>query len=353
MPFIDREDIQGILLHGYRSLPFARYHLLSFGSGEARRVLSRLVVDISSADEPRATARRNLALTASGLRALGLGEPQLSQFPREFRQGMAHPERAAALGDVRDESPEHWQFGGPSSAPIDALYMTFAATREQFDESCVERERLFERFAVTFRAQDAYLREAQRICGERPERRAKEVPLGEFVLGQRDALGERHPGPFVPIKYGFRPMPAWSRAHKSFDFGQNGSYLALRLLERNGPIAPAHDAELAVQHARRALGPEQALAHRLIRRSRSYDGGLWFMALNADLRRQFEFVQQSYLNAPAMPGPASDVDPLVGRLPGPSGDGAGQWQPRFRMRGGAYFFLPGIRALNYLAEVGG
>jgi len=350
---VDREDIQGILLHGYRSLPFARYHLLSFAAGEARRVLSRLVVDISSAAEPRAVARHNLALTASGLRALGLGDPELTQFSREFRQGMAHPERAAALGDVRSESPEHWHFGGPNSAPIDALYMTFAASRAKLEELCLERERLFERFGATFRAQDARLRDTPRVASERPARRAKQVPLGEFVLGQRDVLGERHPGPFVPVKYGFRPMPEWSRAKRAFDFGQNGSYLALRQLERNGSGDPHGDAELVLQHARRALGPEQSLSHRLLRRSRNYDGGLWFIALNADLRRQFEFVQQSYLNAPAMPGPASDVDPLVGRAPEPRSDGTRQAQPRFLVRGGAYFFLPGIRALNYLAEEAG
>src|SRR4051794_40814873 len=86
---VDRDDIQGIVLHGYRSLPFARYHLLSFGAGDPRQVLARLVSDISSCSEPRAEHRVQLALTASGLTALGLSSQVLARFSREFRQGMA------------------------------------------------------------------------------------------------------------------------------------------------------------------------------------------------------------------------------------------------------------------------
>jgi len=97
---VDRDDIQGIVMHGYRSLPFARYYLLGFAGGDPRPALARLVNDVSSCSEPRAEHRLQLALSASGLSALGLSSQVLAQFPREFRQGMAHPERSAALGDT-------------------------------------------------------------------------------------------------------------------------------------------------------------------------------------------------------------------------------------------------------------
>jgi hypothetical protein len=344
---VDRQDIQGIVLHGYRSLPFARYHLLGFGAGEPRQVLARLVNEISSSAEPRASWRLQFALTASGLGALGLSAQALAQFSREFRQGMAHPERSAALRDVGDEAPEAWEFGGPTTPPLDALCLTYAETRAQLAELSGAQERLLERFGMAVRSYDAELLEGWVSARPAPRlRRSQRVPHGEFVLGERDVVGDRQRGPFVPVKYGTRPMPDWSRRERAFDFGQSGSYLVLRKLTREAPFEPAADARFAAAHAGRALGSESSRAHRLLRRSRRLTDGLWFMALNASIRRQFEFVQQSRCNAP---GPDGARDPLIGRA---SGRTAGESR-QFRVRGGGYFFLPGIRALNYLAEPGG
>ncbi|MEO6601651.1 MAG: hypothetical protein ABIQ16_17375 [Polyangiaceae bacterium] len=344
---MDRDDIQGLVLHGYRSLPYARYHVLGFGAGEPRQVLARLVTEISSSSEPRASWRLQCALTASGLGALGLSPSTLAQFSREFRQGMAHPERSAALGDVGDEAPDGWEFGGPSTHPLDALCLTYARTREQLDELGGAQERLFGRFGMIVRSYEA---EALAATASAPPPlrvpRGQRVPLGEFVLGERDIVGERQRGPFVPVKYGTRPMPAWSRAERAFDFGQNGSYLVLRKLIRETPTEPAANARLVAAHASHALGLASSRAHRLLRRSRRLSDGLWFMALNASIRRQFEFVQQSQCNEPGLGG---ERDPFIGRRPGRAADESRQ----FRVRGGAYFFLPGIRALNYLVEPGG
>ncbi|HEY1532411.1 MAG TPA: hypothetical protein VGF76_00280 [Polyangiaceae bacterium] len=360
---MDRQDIQGIVLHGYRRERFARYHLLTFGAGQPRQVLTRLVTEISDADEPRAQVRRNLALTASGLRSLGLGDQEMAQFAREFRQGMAHPERSLALGDVADESPEHWDFGGPNTPPLDALWLTFAQSEAQLDELSEQHERVFARFGLTAYVQDARLGPELRDhlgyemkplsdASRAARRQAKRTALGECVLGERDAVGERKRGPLVPIKHSQRPMPDWVRAKNALDFGKNGSYLVLRKLQLN-TLAGRRDERALAEHVQRARGPEQALAHRLLRRSRPYGGvsdetrGLLFVALNADIRAQFELMQQSYFNAP-LPGAASEADPFVGRVPGRPSE-----RRLARLRGGGYFFLPSLRALNYLAESGG
>ena len=102
--------------------------------------------------------------------------------------------------------------------------------------------------------------------------------------------------------------------------------------------------------------------HRLLRRGRVFaeDGeqGLQFVALNANLGRQFEFVQHSWLNDPKFAGLRTDLDPLVTPRT-PDGVFTIPGEP-FRTRvaglpefvttlGGAYFFLPGRRALRYLA----
>lgn len=121
--------------------------------------------------------------------------------------------------------------------------------------------------------------------------------------------------------------------------------------------------------------------HRLVRRGRAYgpklpgdmprgdDGvarGLYFVALNADIRRQFEFVQQTWLNGCKFAGLSGERDPLVGRdardaddelSPRPFTVPARPVRQRYEhlpkvvhVRGGEYFFLPGMRALNYLAD---
>lgn len=90
--------------------------------------------------------------------------------------------------------------------------------------------------------------------------------------------------------------------------------------------------------------------------------GLHFLCLCADIDRQFEFVQQAWINSRKFGGLANDSDPLLSnpKLPGiGASDFTFQAQPvsrriaglpQFvRTRGGAYFFLPGRRSLRYLA----
>jgi Dyp-type peroxidase family len=138
-------------------------------------------------------------------------------------------------------------------------------------------------------------------------------------------------------------------------------------------------------HVRRSnprdtLGPDAATAlatanrHRILRRGRSYgvrpkdrrtdDGvprGLHFLCLNSDIERQFEFVQQTWVNNPVFGGLDGEVDPLVGNLVKGDEIFTVQADPlrtrvhnleRFvTVKGGAYFFLPSIRALRYLANL--
>lgn len=128
-----------------------------------------------------------------------------------------------------------------------------------------------------------------------------------------------------------------------------------------------------------APSPEESLTevarHRILRRGRPYgpiakgsprerarpddtDRGLIFVALNASFRRQFEFVQQTWVNNPKFTGLYDERDPLVstydaGRytLPGSPARRRLPDLPRFvTVRGGGYFFVPGLRALEWLAS---
>jgi deferrochelatase/peroxidase EfeB len=113
--------------------------------------------------------------------------------------------------------------------------------------------------------------------------------------------------------------------------------------------------------------------HRILRRGRRYrdsgsetdKDGLRFVALNANIARQFEFIQTSWIVNPKFNGLNED-DPLVGNhaplLTGAKTNGFTRPQdgglschvhglPLFvTVRGGAYFFLPGLSALRYIAR---
>lgn len=126
--------------------------------------------------------------------------------------------------------------------------------------------------------------------------------------------------------------------------------------------------------------------HRLLRRGREYgpglsppdalqsgqrdlsERGLHFICLNSNIARQFEFVQSAWLMSTKFNGLSEESDPLVGnREPVygcprtntfslPRENGLRQRLndlPQFvTVRGGAYFFLPSLRALRYFATVG-
>lgn len=123
--------------------------------------------------------------------------------------------------------------------------------------------------------------------------------------------------------------------------------------------------------------------HRLVRRGREYgeqlsleqalsdtpaagELGLHFICLAANIGRQFEFVQSAWVVGTRFNGLPNEGDPLLGhRQPDPDGSPTDRYSipradgpdqrldglPHFvTVRGGAYFFLPGIRALRYLAN---
>ncbi|HEX8235239.1 MAG TPA: hypothetical protein VF600_04730 [Abditibacteriaceae bacterium] len=117
--------------------------------------------------------------------------------------------------------------------------------------------------------------------------------------------------------------------------------------------------------------------HRLLRRGALYgkklppgvtedDGtprGVLFLGVNSDLKRQFEFIQQTWIQRPKFNGLYDEIDPVLGN----HGDGSGlnnltiqndpvqqrlTGLPQFvTVKGGAYLFLPSIAALCFFADI--
>lgn len=112
---------------------------------------------------------------------------------------------------------------------------------------------------------------------------------------------------------------------------------------------------------------ELAKRHRILRVGRRYtkkaakgkkeEKGLLFMCLNADIERQFEFIQQTWVSASAFHGLKTERDPLIGdpqkndkfTIPTERGgvtlDGLRGFTT---MRGGGYYFMPSRSALKFL-----
>ncbi|PIT02394.1 peroxidase [Bradyrhizobium nitroreducens] len=103
--------------------------------------------------------------------------------------------------------------------------------------------------------------------------------------------------------------------------------------------------------------------HRLLRRGRPYREssgrqGIFFIACNADLERQFEFIHQRWLQNRRFGTLESQDDPVVGSQPCPKtftipGLASGRevsLQHFTQTLGGGYFFLPGIAALRFIAR---
>ena len=120
--------------------------------------------------------------------------------------------------------------------------------------------------------------------------------------------------------------------------------------------------------------------HRIIRRARSYgepyigspdnhepagEVGMMFSCFNADISRQFEFIQYTWANYPKFKQLVNDPDPMIGVKENPE---AGTEQiftipahpankyitglQRFvTVKGGGYFFFPSITVIKYLATI--
>jgi cytochrome P450/deferrochelatase/peroxidase EfeB len=104
--------------------------------------------------------------------------------------------------------------------------------------------------------------------------------------------------------------------------------------------------------------------HRLLRRGRNYERGdqkgLYFVAICADLERQFEFVQRNWINSDNFQALDDEADPLVSKRTGggkftiPTAGGSIRISglPSFvSLRAGGYFFIPSKSALMYLSAL--
>ena len=199
-------------------------------------------------------------------------------------------------------------------------------------------------------------------------RRAKGASQGETEedLGAK-LVGRRVDGTPLALE----PLPAGLGKNVTNDFGysQDDPYgyrcpLGAHIRRANPRDALLEKSEDSLQTVKK---------HRLLRRGRPYgsslkdrytdDGkerGLVFITLNANIERQFEFVQHAWITSPNFAGLYDEADPILGGRTRESGLFTIPKQPvrerrhgifsHVTVKGGAYFFLPSVRALSCLSR---
>jgi Dyp-type peroxidase family len=491
MSEVDYADVQGLVRFGYGHLTTASYALVQVKDVAATKAWLRAApVTSAVAQKPLAKTAMNIAFTAPGLKKLGVPESVLADFSHEFRGGMTEGSRSRQLGDVENNAPSKWLWGGHGREPH-AVIMFFAEP-QQFD-SFIERSKgnmwsdAFDE--VTWlgtsnldgdepfgfadgisQPQIDWEQLRQTPCTQMQYTNI--VALGEFLLGYRNEYGKITDRPLLEPDAISAGLLAAEDAPEKKDLGRNGSYLVMRQLEQDvrkfwqflyqrasgdlaeasqlgakmvgrtqagAPLVPIHDEPIpgvdlrmvkqnqftyesdpaAVRcpfgaHIRRANPrnsdfPERRLSalrklitmlgfgpkgfyddltssvrfHRILRRGREYGSelspeqalhpgppdesprGLHFICLNANISRQFEFLQNAWIANTKFSGLTGESDPLLGnREATPGCLVAGTFTiprdgnlprrvlelPQFvTVRGGAYFFLPSLRALRYFA----
>ncbi|MGA9139650.1 MAG: Dyp-type peroxidase [Methanocella sp.] len=436
---LEKDDIQAAVLEP-RPVPYAgTYRILRIDDRhDGRELLRRLIphLDSVASFNPKKPVTFSAALSFQGLKALGVSEESLATFPPVFQQGMAA--RAAELGDVDENAPEHWE--KPLGSKDVHLVLTGVAPSAASLEAIVRhiRDALSDLPGIVsiwqqdvhstadlrnhFGFADGIAHPAVEGTGI-PSSNPNEEPLkaGEFVLGYEDETLNLPPAPQPEV------------------LGRNGSYAVFRKLHMHvatfrqylhqhakdhaeeewlgakivgrwtsgAPLALAPDKDdpkYAADpkrspflynafmygddphglkcpqgaHARRMNPRDSAVIgvvrlHRMIRRSTTYgpplppgvleddgaDRGLLFAMVGTHLDRQFEFVQGEWINDGKFIGAPAEKDPLVS-----STDGREFTIPKRPIRrrltglpafvtnrGGEYCFLPGMRALRWLADL--
>jgi Dyp-type peroxidase family len=450
---LDLADIQGNLLRGYR-LPFARYAFFSLADAARSRAFLALVHPLITSsewwDDGKPEWTLNLALTRTGLDALGLPRAALNSFPLEFGEGMA--KRSAILGDTGPSAPERWeslwrgridilmQINALSTSGRElgfAAVMAAAQTSQGValvgfqDAAALIREGApapIEHFGYTdgFSQPDFVGGQTVNSPGDGKigkGKRWEEIKTGEFILGHRNEADELPPAPLPAVlgKNGaflvfrkleqdvrsFRDYVAqWGRRYpggaeklmaKFLGRWRDGTPLALRpdgmdaSLVADGQLNndftygdDPHGVKCPIGAHIRRMNPRDSLGfagrlatrRRLIRRGLPYgpyvpegadvdtqERGIVFMTIGASLSRQFEFVQQQWVNYGNDFGLGEDRDPVIGNNQG-GGRFAIPGDPRkdeepfvctglrsfVTLKGGDYFFAPSLTALQLLAE---
>jgi Dyp-type peroxidase family len=263
----DAEDMQGIIVSAYPKMFAAMLLMVKFTSQpgghppDPKGWLRDIVVRVTDARKERARERTqciNLALSAAGLRTLGLDNKAMLTFSLPFQQGMTFGDRPRFLGDSDTPVRPIWEWSDNEDDTncVHAQLMLYAVDQEALSGLVKEEAAIVARFGLTvvnkilqqvkldkhgmrhehFGFADGIsqpvLVDGKKIPVEK--RALHEIAAGEIVLGQIDSYGDPSPGPVVGTSAAAtRNLQPVRELTGFFDLGRNGTYVVIRQLKQD------------------------------------------------------------------------------------------------------------------------
>jgi deferrochelatase/peroxidase EfeB len=250
---VDRADIQALAYTAFGPLTGASYLMLRVADPAAARGWLG-AIKVASVDDLRCRCfeATQVAITAAGLRALGVAEPIVQRFNPEFVEGMAgNRNRSQRLGDTGANAPEKWAWGLGNNEPH-VLLMLFSTPERIADLEREQREAVEQSGLVTIAvlptsdmggvepfgfkdgvSQPTFDWDGARTPGTKADRTFTNlIALGEILLGHYNEYGFPSESPKLAPDEPNAALLARGGAGTG-DLGRNGSYLVLRQLAQD------------------------------------------------------------------------------------------------------------------------
>jgi Dyp-type peroxidase family len=423
MAVLDLKDIQGNILHGYGlpSVLHLFSSIDDHQIAEWKQLFAALAAEVTPASErvlsdyPGFTL--NIGVSYAALAKLyPHTKAELELRFQAFVEGM-HA-RSKELGDPQETEWDDWSgrdvwvsIYGPDMPRLEKrlealkqLAPGLSLGQDVLWGQAIERNgHRFEHFGfrdgiVSPAIEGAYDDPDRPIGNGKTDEQGNWLPIsaGEFVLGYPNERGELALADLPPdlravLENGsftvFRDLEQHVQQFEDYvaeKSRQTGEDVAAKMMGRtragDALVQPGHDSDFTYEddpggarcpvgaHIRRANPRKPGLGlHRLLRRGMPYFGtpkrpesrGLYFVAMNASIENQFEFLQKAWING-SVGGLSASTDPV-----GSSGkarrkmliEGSGSRVPILLLdipqfvtcHGGQYYFMPGRRALLLLA----
>jgi deferrochelatase/peroxidase EfeB len=248
----EADDIQALLRSGFVRLVEAAFLLLQIRDQAAARSWLRQapVTTVADLKEYQATALQ-IAISANGLRKLGVAAPTIEAFAPEFLSGMAGDEaRSRRLGDVGDNAPGRWRWGGTGEP--DVLLLLYAEDgkldawknsviaalgHSGFDvmmELATSNMHDKEPFGFADGVSQPHIdwHGVRKPGGTADMDYGNLISRGEFLLGYANEYGQYTDRPLLPDNAAEALPPAEDQTELG-DLGRNGTYLVFRELHQD------------------------------------------------------------------------------------------------------------------------